>query len=155
MFFRHSAYGGPMGRRRELLFEELTGRVIGLYYDVYNTLGSGLLEPSYQEAMGIALTDAGLRCEREVRIQAVFRGRTIGQYRIDLVVERSVIIECKTSDTLSPNYHTQIRNYLRVSGLRVGLILLFGCKPATQRVIFDSARTPKKENDDIAPTSDS
>ena len=107
-----------MGLRRELLFEELTGRVIGQYYDVYNTLGSGLLEPSYQQAMAIALTDAGLHCEREVPIQATFRGRTIGQYRIDLVVERSLIIECKTSDSLSPNYHTQIRNYLRVSGLK-------------------------------------
>jgi GxxExxY protein len=143
-----------MALRRELLFEELTGRVIGLYYDVYNDLGPGLLEASYQEAMGIVLHDAGIRCEREVRVKAVFRGRTIGQYRIDLVVERSVILECKTSDALSPNYHVQIRNYLRVSGLQVGLILLFGCKPVTQRVIFDSARTPKKEKDDIAPPGD-
>jgi GxxExxY protein len=143
-----------MALRRELLFEELTGRVIGLYYDVYNDLGPGLLEPSYQEAMGIALADAGLRTEREVPIQATFRGRTIGQYRIDLVVERCLIIECKTSDTLSSNYHVQIRNYLRVSGLKLGLIFLFGCKPITQRVIFDSARMPKKEKDDIAPPSD-
>jgi GxxExxY protein len=132
----------------------LTGRVIRIYYDVYNDLGPGLLESSYQEAMGIALGDAGIRCEREVPIKAVFRGRTIGQYRIDLIVERCVILECKTADSLSPNYHVQIRNYLRVSGLQLGLILLFGCKPITQRVIFDSARTPKKEIDDIAPASD-
>ena len=143
-----------MGRHKELLFEELTGRVIGLYYDVYNDLGPGLLEASYQEAMGIALHDAGIQCEREVPIKAVFRGRTIGQYRIDLVVQQCVILECKTSDALSPNYHVQIRNYLRVSGLKLGLIFLFGCKPITQRVIFDSARMPKKEKDDIAPPGD-
>lgn len=125
-----------------LLFPELSYRVNGIYYDVYDELRGGLLESSYRTAMGIALRDAGLQCEEEVPIEARFRGHVIGQYRIDLVVERSIILECKTSDSLSIHYRTQVINYLRVSGLTLGIVLLFGAKPATERVVFETARMP-------------
>ena len=74
-----------------------------------------------------------------------WRSRLVGEYRIDLVVERCLILECKTADSLSNNYHTQIRNYLRISGLSLGMILLFGSKHAFQRVVFETARMPSKK----------
>lgn len=105
------------------MYPALSSRVIGLFYDVYNELGNGLLEAAYRRSMAIAIVDSGLNCEQEVPIEARFRGHVVGEYRIDLVVERCIILECKTSDSLSANYKTQIRNYLRISGLSLGMIL--------------------------------
>jgi GxxExxY protein len=138
-----------MSAPQSLLHGDLSGRVIGLYYDVYNDLGPSLPEAAYQRSMAIALTEAGLLCEREVPIQAMFRGHVVGEYRIDLVVERQIILECKTADSLSPNFQAQVRTYLKVSGLSLGLILLFGCKPAVQRVIYETARIPTKKETDV------
>ncbi|MEO7522098.1 MAG: GxxExxY protein [Gemmatimonas sp.] len=125
-----------------LLYPKLSRAVIGIYYEVHNELRGGLLEGAYQQATEIALTDAGLRSRREVPITATIRGHVIEHYRIDLLVEECIILECKTSDSLSPHFLTQTRNYLRVSGHSLGLILPCGSKAVFQRVVFDRARTP-------------
>ena len=75
---------------------EITEAVIGCAIEVHRQLGPGLLEASYESALCIELDDAGLRYQRQTAIPAVYKGRTIGEYRLDLLVEDAVIIEIKS-----------------------------------------------------------
>lgn len=81
----------------EYLHADLTGRIIGVFYDVYNELGHGFLESVYQSAMGIALEEAGLTVNRLVKVPVWFRGREVGEFIADLMVENTVLLELKAA----------------------------------------------------------
>ena len=91
-------------------------------------LGPGLLESIYEEALCVELSDAGLKFQRQVNIPAVYKGRQVGQYRIDLIVEESVIVELKSVDRHDPVFEAQILTYLRVTGKKIGLLINFNSK---------------------------
>jgi GxxExxY protein len=83
--------------REKLLQGELTERIIGVFYDVYNELGSGFLESVYQRAFLIALLEAGIQCETEFPIPVHFRSRNVGTFYADILVEKKVILELKVA----------------------------------------------------------
>ena len=111
-----------------------------MFFDVYNELGYGFLESVYREAMTIALQYEGLQVEREFPITARFRGQVIGNFKADLAVRGSVIVELKAVKSLEPVHEAQILNYLRASVLEVGLLLNFGPKPQVRRLVFSNLR---------------
>jgi GxxExxY protein len=106
-----------------LLHRDLTEKIIGVSYDVYNELGHGFLESVHEEALGIALTQAGLRVARQVPLKAWFRGQSIGDFRADLLVENAVILELKACGAIDPAHEAQLLHYLRATDAEVGLIL--------------------------------
>jgi len=71
---------------------EITEKIIGVFYEVYNELGEGFLESVYQNAMSLALEQAGLRVAREVALPVFFRGQMVGDFRADLIVDGVVIV---------------------------------------------------------------
>jgi len=105
---------------------ELTGTIIGSAYTVHGGLGIGFVEPVYQRALAFELEDAGLDVRREVRLEVQFRGRVVGEYVADLVVEGQVIIETKAVSVLLPAHEAQLVNYLTATGIEDGLLLNFG-----------------------------
>jgi len=105
-------------------------------YNVHTALGVGFAEPVYANALSVALQNAGLRVEREVPFEVVFRGVVVGRYRADLIVESKVVVETKALNRLDLSGTAQLRNYLRASGLSVGLLLNFGTTAEYKRVIF-------------------
>jgi GxxExxY protein len=107
---------------------KLTEKVIGCAIEVHRVLGPGLLESVYEEALCIELSDSGLKFQRQVNIPAVYKGREVGQYRIDLIVEEAVIVELKSVDRHDPVFEAQILTYLRVTGKKVGLLINFNSK---------------------------
>lgn len=119
---------------------ELTERIIGIFYEVYNELGHGFLESVYQEAMLLALRAAGLCAEKEVHIPVWFRGQAVGDFRADLLVENKVILELKAVRVLEPLHEAQLLHYLRATEVEVGLLLNFGQTPVFKRLAFDNAR---------------
>ena len=119
---------------------QLTRAIIGVFYDVYNELGFGFLESVYLEAMAIAIGDAGMPCVRERRITVSFRGRSVGEFRPDLIVADSVIVELKVARTLAPIHHVQVINYLRATPFELGLLLNFGPEPQIRRIAFSNER---------------
>jgi GxxExxY protein len=123
-----------------VLHGSLTETVIGIFFDVYNELGGGYLESVYQRSMAIALTDAGLAVEREAPIEVLFRGRAVGTFRADLVVERVVLIETKAARGLDVGHERQILNYLRATDLEVGLLVNFGPRPTFRRWVYRNDR---------------
>jgi GxxExxY protein len=90
--------------------------------------------------MAIALKDAGLRFEREVKIVVYFRGQPVGFFRCDMVVEKAVLVEFKAGRILDPTWEAQLINNLRAIRLEVGLSLFFGFKPVVKRKIYTNDR---------------
>ena len=118
----------------------LTRRVIGAFYDVYNELGHGFLEKVYQSALIIALEDDGLKVSRFVPIPVYFRGRIVGDYIADVLVEDAVYLELKAARTLDTSHEAQLLNYLRATPIEIGLLLNFGPKPQVKRLVYDNPR---------------
>ena len=124
---------------------ELTRKILGVFYEVYNELGHGFLESVYQEAMVIALRQAGLRVERQIPLKVMFRGEVVGEFRQDIVVERAVILELKAASAIDSVHEAQLLNYLRATALEVGLLLNFGPKPQFKRMAFANERKAKPQ----------
>lgn len=119
---------------------ELTDRIIGVYYDVYNELGYGFLESVYEESMAIALRAEGLGIHRQVAVPVLFRGYQVGDFRADLLVENKVLLELKSARTLDRSHEAQLLHYLRATEIEIGLLLNFGEKPQFRRLLFDNDR---------------
>ncbi|HMF89545.1 MAG TPA: GxxExxY protein [Candidatus Angelobacter sp.] len=119
---------------------ELTDSIIGVFYSVYNELGFGFLESVYRKALKLSLEEKGLRVEAEVPIPVFFRGTNVGDFRADLIVNRLVLLELKTAETIVAAHEAQLLNYLRATTLELGLILNFGPKPQVRRLLFDNVR---------------
>src|SRR4028119_2334319 len=101
---------------------ELTDRIIGVFFEVYNELGHGFLESVCESSMAIGLEDAGLRVQRQVPIKVWFRGREVGTFFADFVVEGLVILELKAARNVDPAHEAQLLNYLRATLIEVGLL---------------------------------
>ena len=132
--------------RTNLKHSELTAKIIRVFYDVYNELGHGFLEPTYAGAMVVALQEAGLTPFRELSVRVWFRGRKIGQYFADFVVDKKILLELKAARTIEPAHEAQLLHYLRDTEIEVGLLLNFGLRPQFRRLLFDHERKNIREN---------
>ena len=121
-----------------LLHGELTKRILGCFYEVHHELGVGFPEVVYSRAMEIALTDAGLVVQREVRLKVNFRGRIVGNFRADTLVESHVILEYKSSIRAAEVAEAQLLNYLNCTDQEVGLLLKFFMKPTFKRLFMSN-----------------
>ena len=115
---------------------ELTEEIIGIFYHVYKTLGFGFLEKVYENSMMIMLKKAGFDCLSQKPIKVYFDNEIVGEYFADIVVEEKVIIELKAVNKLSSVHEVQLVNYLKATGIEVGLLLNFGSKPEVRRRVF-------------------
>lgn len=115
--------------RRALAAEDITRIILAAFYEVFNTLGSGFLESVYSAALERELLLRGLRVEREVSVAVSYKGVEVAHQRLDLVANETVVVECKVGPTLHSQATHQLRNYLRATGMEVGLVLHFGNSP--------------------------
>ena len=112
----------PIGNVEER--DPLTERIIGCAIEVHRHLGAGLLENAYQTALCVELAMQGVPFERE-RLIPVYRGVSVGEFRPDLIVENAVVVEVKSVMQFEPVFIAQVLTYLRITGLRRGLLLNF------------------------------
>jgi GxxExxY protein len=106
--------------------DPLTERIIGFAIEVHRHLGPGLLESAYEECLCYELQQGDLAYRRQVPLPVIYKAvRLDCGYRIDVVVEESVIIELKTAERLIPVHEAQLLTYLKLSGIRIGLLLNF------------------------------
>lgn len=124
----------------DLKYFELTQQIIGVYFDVYNELGTGFLESVSQKSLALALESAGLKVCSRMDIPVWFRGQQVGQFEGDLLVEQCVLLELKAARALGSAHQAQLLNYLRATQIEVGLLLNFGPKPEFRRVAYDNSR---------------
>jgi len=117
----------------------MTERIIGCGIEVHRQLGPELLESIYESALCVELELAGLRYERQVPVSVSYKARTIGDLRLDLVVENLVLVEIKSVERIEPVFEAQVLTYLKVSGKKVGLLINFNSrllKTGIQRFIL-------------------
>ena len=109
-----------------MLHEELSEQIIAACFDVSNELGAGFLESVYEKALLIALTDRGLMAQSQAPLKVRFRDQVVGDFYADIIVEGSVILELKAVKNLAPEHQAQIINYLKATGIEIGLLVNFG-----------------------------
>ena len=122
----------------EAKYRELTYKIVGVYYEVYNEIGHGFLESVYQKSLGLALQSAGLNALWPIAIPVTFRGQQVGQFEADMLVEKCVLLELKATRTLDRSHEAQLRNYLRATDIECGLLLNFGLRPEFRRLLFSN-----------------
>jgi GxxExxY protein len=120
-------------------FSDITKAILGCCFDVINTLGSGFVESIYRNALVIALNDGGLDVLAERGFEVIFRGRKIGIFVPDLIVEKQVIVELKSCEHLMGEHQAQLINYLAVTNLSVGLLVNFGKRKLEYRRVHHPA----------------
>ena len=125
--------------RNDLKHSDLTDRIIGIFYDVYNELGYGFLESVCEESL-LILREAGLTAERQVPVPVWFRNHKVGDFRADLMVESSILLELKSARLLEATHEAQLLHYLKSTDIEIGLLLNFGTKPQFRRLLFDNER---------------
>jgi len=109
-----------------LIHSGLTEQIIGFAYDVYNKLGSGFLEKVYENALAVKLKKAGILVAQQSPIKVYFEKELVGEYFADLLVDDKVIVELKAVSELSKIHEVQLVNYLKATGIKVGLLINFG-----------------------------
>ncbi len=126
----------------DILFPELSYAVQGACFDVHNRLrGLDLSEAGWEKALTIALTKRGIGSESQVKFQLAYRGGSVGQFAVDVVVDDKLLLELKAVEKLLPIHQAQVLSYLRVSGLELGILINFGePRVASQRLVLQSAR---------------
>ena len=109
-----------------MIHEEITEKILKACFEVSNELGNGFLESVYEKALVIVLTAMGLKVQTQVPLKVMFRGQTVGEFFPDIIVEDLVIIELKAVKALAPEHLAQVMNYLKATGMEVGLLVNFG-----------------------------
>lgn len=130
----------------QLKHSDTTEKIIGIFYDVYNELGYGFLESVYKESMRFALGDAGFTVATERAIPVWFKGRNVGEFRADMVVNDLILLELKAVRVLDRSHEAQLLHYLKATTVEVGLLLNFGEKPQFRRLLFDNERKKIRAN---------
>ena len=121
--------------------EDLTSKIIACAYKIHNTLGFGFLEAVYQNALLIELLKTGLHAEKEKKIQVHYDSQLVGDYMADIIVENKIILELKSVKDLHPAHSAQLINYLKATGMEIGLLINFAESVQVKRKIY----TPPKD----------
>ena len=116
--------------------QDLTAKIIECAYKVHNTLGFGFLEAVYRNALMIELLKTGLQSEKEKKIQVHYHNQLVGDYAADIIVENTVILELKSVKELHPAHSAQLINYLKATGIEIGLLINFGESVQVKRKIY-------------------
>lgn len=116
---------GNTNAEQELLHGDLVYQIMGCCFEVLKELGHGLHEKPYENALVIAFEDAAIAVAQQEPYSIKFRDRVVGQFIPDIIVDGSVIIDIKVIDRITDHERGQMLNYLRITGLRVGLVVNF------------------------------
>ena len=129
------------GMEEKSRLNRITESIIGAAIDVHRALGPGLLESAYEVCLAFEVAQRGLKVEQQKPLPVVYRQVKLDcGYRLDLLVEDSVIVEIKAIDSLAPIHQAQLLSYLKLSGCRVGLLINFNVKvlkDGIRRVVND------------------
>ena len=130
-----------------LIEEELSRSVIGAFYEVYNELGFGYSEHVHVQGLARELVSRGHSVALEFPVDVFYKGELLCTQRLDLLVDSTLIVETKSSETLPPLAMRQLQNYLRCTNLEVGLLLHFGPAPKFYRRVVSNSEQRQQDHD--------
>lgn len=122
---------------------DLTYAIRGAIFEVNKVLGPGFLEKVYEEALLSELRGRDLKAESQVPIEVSYKGKVVGEYFADILVEDKVIIEIKTAENIDKVHQAQLLNYMKATGIKVGLLVNFRhSKAEIKRMVLDLPEGP-------------
>ncbi|MCK5138407.1 MAG: GxxExxY protein [Thermodesulfovibrionia bacterium] len=121
---------------KEFLYEDITKKIIRCFYNVYDELGNGFLESVYEKSLMIELENIGLQAVAQKSLNVYYKNQLVGEFKADIIVEDKIIIEIKAINTITTQHEAQLINYLKATGIKVGLIVNFGDKLEFKRRVF-------------------
>jgi len=142
-----------MTERDYFLHGDVTDKIFNAFYKVNNTLGHGFLEKVYEKAMILELQKLDCHVETQKQLSVFYEGCELGEFYADMIVDGCVIVELKAAETLRAEHEAQLLNYLKATGIEVGLLLNFGKKAEFKRKIFSNNRKLNKTNRDESADS--
>jgi len=115
----------PKLKRKDLIYPELCYQIMGILFEIYKELGSSYQEKYYQKIVATELKKYGLRFKEQVKAPLIYKGNKIGNYFLDFVIENKIVLELKKVERFSQKHIEQIYAYLKVSGLKLGILATF------------------------------
>jgi len=122
----------------KIIYPELSYKIVGAAFEVYNNLGYGLREDYYQKAFAQELTNMNLTHEREKVIDMSYKGSKVGKHRLDFIVGNKIVVELKTRHALGYPYIKQVTSYLKSGGYKLAIILYFTKDGVKHRRVLNS-----------------
>jgi GxxExxY protein len=122
---------------------DLAGRVIGIAMEVHRTLGPGFVESVYENALLVELAASQLAFESQKALKVIYKNQCVGDFVADIIVDKALIIELKSVQSLLPTHEVQLVNYLTATGIEEGILLNFGSESLQFKKKF---RKPKPKN---------
>lgn len=114
--------------QEEIIYKDLSYKIIGIAMEVHRELGIGFLEKVYENAMMISFSNAQLKAEQQKEIKVYFKNQVVGNYFADILVDNKIILELKTVESITDIHRAQIINYLKATKLKLGIIINFKSK---------------------------
>lgn len=124
----------------DLLFGDISEKIIGAAFEVHNALGRGLSEKTYENALALRLQQLNLKVDQQKCLPVVFEGQKVGEQVVDLLVQDCVIVELKAVRTLLRSHETRILGYLKNTNYQLGLLINFGDRVEIKRLIYSLER---------------
>jgi GxxExxY protein len=121
---------------KKILYKDLTDKIIKCFYHVYDELGGGFLESVYEKSLIIELEEMGIAAENQKQVNVYYKNELVGEFRADIIVEGKILIEIKAVNTLLTIHEAQLLNYLKATGIKIGLLVNFGGRLEFRRRIF-------------------
>lgn len=131
-----------------MLHEELSHKILRACFEVSNELGIGFLESVYEKALLIALRQKGLNADSQISLAVKFREIVVGEFFVDILVEKKILLELKAATALTKEHQAQIINYLKATGVEVGMLINFG-NPKLEYRRFENKFLEMKNIQDI------
>ena len=125
-----------MNQDSNFLYKELSEKIIGAFYAVYDEMGYGFLEKVYELTLLKVLELRNIPTENQVTIKINYKNEYLCDYVLDTIVDRKIILELKAAESLANIHTAQLLNYLKATDFKVGLLLNFGPKPEFKRFVF-------------------
>ncbi len=129
----------------ELLYKDLTEKIIKSFLEVYNLLGNGYSKDVYLEALSVEMRNHGLVFEREVLKDVFYKNNKVGQYKFDFVNEDKVLVRVETAERVNAANEFSLVNQLKATNYEIGLLVNFGKRPEVKRKIFQNGRKVLKK----------
>lgn len=121
----------------KVVYPELSYKIIGILFDVYNELGPGYREKHYEEAVARVIDECDIKYKRQLKVPVMFKGKDIGKDFLDFLIEDKIVLELKKGDNLSRKHIEQIYEYLKLMGLKLGIIAHFSSKELKYKRILN------------------
>ena len=119
---------------------DLTGKVLGAFFQIHKEMGFGFSEKVYESTLEVLLRELGMVPERQKEILVYYHGQVVGEYKADMIVNEAVLLEIKSVEKLIDAHDAQLLNYLKSTEFEVGLLLNFGRQAEFHRKIYDNSR---------------